>query len=67
MPETRRFDPRGWFLSACCTVLAGAVALTVAVHLIAAIWIWLVTIAGIAVLVGAVVSLLVWWHRRQPW
>lgn len=67
MRESRRQDPLGWFLSACCTLLAGAVALVVAVHLIAAVWLWLLAIAGIGIVLATVVSLLLWWHRRQPW
>jgi hypothetical protein len=67
MPETKRFDPLGWFFSACCTLLAGAVALTVAVHLIAAVWVALALVAGVVLLAGFVVMLATWWHRRQPW
>jgi len=71
MPESGQFDPvgslLGRFLSACVTVLAGAVALTVAVRLIAAVWVWLAIIAGVVVFLGVAVMLVTWWQRRRPW
>lgn len=67
MPETRRFDPLGWFLSTCIAVLIGAVALSVAIHLIAAIWVWLALGIGLVVILGTGAQLVAWWRRRQPW
>lgn len=67
MPESRRFDPLGWFLSTCFALLAGAVALSVAVHLLRSVWPWLLagflTVAAIA----ALIRLAIWWHRGQAW
>lgn len=67
MGDSKRIDPLGWFFSACCTLLAGAVALTVAVQLIAAVWVTLTLIAGVALLIGLATLSLTWWHRRRPW
>lgn len=67
MPEPKRFDPLGWFVSACFVVLVGAIALTVAVHLVRAIWLWLVVGAIVVVLAGVALQLLSWWRRRQLW
>ncbi|MFT4165670.1 MAG: hypothetical protein QM650_10565 [Microlunatus sp.] len=63
----RRFDPVGWFVSTCFAVLSGAVALTVAVHLVSAVWVWLLVGVAAVVTVGLGVQLVVWWHRRRPW
>jgi hypothetical protein len=67
MSESKRFDLLGWFSSACLTILVGAAALTIAVHLIAAIWVWLVLGAGVVGVVAFATALLVAWHRRQSW
>lgn len=67
MNELRRFDPVGWFVAACFSVLAGAVALVVAVHLVQAVWVWLVCLVGSALLLAFVVALFVAWQRRRPW
>lgn len=67
MSESRRFDPIGWFVSTCFALLVAAIALTVAVHLVVAIWPWL--LGGVAAIaaVTILVRLAVWWHGRQPW
>ena len=67
MNETKHFNPVDWFVATCFTLLAGAVALTIAVHLIQGIWVWLVTITGVVILIAIVVTALIWWHRRQSW
>jgi hypothetical protein len=67
MPESKSFDPLGWFSSTCLTILIGAAALTIAVHLIAAIWVWLVLGVVVVGLVALVATLFVAWHRRQSW
>lgn len=67
MPETKRVDPLGWFFSACCTLLLGVLALTLAVHLLQVIWVWLVTGIGIVVGLAVLIQLLLWWHGRRPW
>lgn len=67
MPETKRFNPLDWFISACFTVLAGAIALVVAIHLIQTIWLWLACIACISVAIGLIVTAVLVWRRRQPW
>ncbi|MDF3284957.1 hypothetical protein [Gordonia sp. N1V] len=58
-------NPLDWFRRFCLVVLFGAVALTIAVDLLARIWVWL-CIIGIA---GAVVWMIVlWWRSRsRPW
>ncbi|GAA1508642.1 hypothetical protein [Nocardioides humi] len=66
MTEPRRFDPLGWFVSVCFTILAAAAALTIAVHLLQTVWVWLLVLAAIAAGVGVLVRLLVW-RRRQSW
>lgn len=67
MTEKQRLDPIGWFASACFTILAGAVALALAVHLIQSIWLSLtLLLGGVAIIIGLVVAA-VWWHRRQQW
>lgn len=67
MGESTRFDPAGWFLSVCLTLLVAVISLVVAVELLRAIWAWLV--AGIVLaLLGAVgVRLALWWRRRRLW
>lgn len=67
MRDPYRFDPLGWFMSACVTVLFGAIALAVAVHLIQAIWVWLLLLAGIVAALAVAGSLALWWQRRRPW
>lgn len=67
MPEIKRFNPLDWFISACFTVLAGAAALVIAIHLIQSIWIWLACIVGISAAVTLIVAALLAWRRRQPW
>lgn len=67
MPETKRLNPLDWFVGTCFTVLAGAVALTIAVHLIENIWVWLAVGIGVVVLLSLLTTLLIWWHRRQSW
>jgi uncharacterized membrane protein YgdD (TMEM256/DUF423 family) len=58
-------NPIQWFVHACVLLLIGTVALTVAIHLLQAIWPWLL---GIALLAGAImVSVVVWRIRRRPW
>lgn len=67
MSEPSRFDPVGWFVSACFTILAGAVALVAAVHLVRAIWIWLAVGIAVVMLVAGAVQVVLWWRRRQLW
>lgn len=67
MGESKRFDPLGWLVSTCFTLLASAVAMVIAVDLIESIWAWLVTGIGVAVFIAALVSIGVWWQRRRPW
>lgn len=67
MGEGRRSDPAGWFLSVCLTVLVGVISLVVAVELLRAIWVWLVS-GAVLVLLGAIsVRLALWWQRRRLW
>lgn len=67
MTEKQRFDPIGWFVSACFTILAGAVALALAVHLLQSIWLALVVLLGAAAIIAALILGAIGWHRRQPW
>lgn len=67
MNESRRFDPVGWFVATCFSLLAGAVALVVAVHLVQAVWVWLACLAGGALLLALIAALSVAWQRRRPW
>lgn len=68
MPESRTgFNLLSWFFSACLTVLAGAVALRVAVQLIASIWRWLALGMAVVAVLALGVTVAVAWHRRQPW
>jgi hypothetical protein len=63
MSDKTRFDPLDWFASVCLTVLLGAVALTIAAHLMQQVWPWLVATAVMV----ALVRLAIWWHRRRTW
>ena len=67
MPETKHFNPLDWFLTACFTVLAGAVALVAAIHLLQAIWVGLAIGAGTVVLLGTAIHIAIWLYRRQSW
>lgn len=67
MPEPKRFDPLAWFVSGCFTLLAGAIALVVAVHLLESVWAPLLSIVGSAIIIGGIAALVTAWHRRQPW
>ena len=68
MPESKAgFNLLGWFFSTCLTILAGAIALSVAVHLIAAIWRWLALGIAVVAVLALAVMLVVAWHRRQQW
>ena len=65
MNNTPSNSPITWFFNACLLVLFGIIALSVAVHLLQAIWPWvlgfMLTIGGITV---AVIALRIW---RRPW
>lgn len=67
MPETKRFDPLSWFASTCFTILAGAIALAVAVHLIRSVWVWVLGGLGVVITLILLTQLILWWHRRQSW
>jgi len=65
MPDNKRFDPVGWFASAAMTLLFGAVALAVAVHLIQGVWPWLLGILALGAGIGLLVQLVLDWRRRR--
>jgi len=67
MGEARRFDPVGYFLSVCLTVLVGVISLVVAVELLRAIWMWLIVGVVLALLGAVGVRLALWWQRRRLW
>lgn len=67
MGESRRFDPAGWFLSVCLTVLVSVISLVVAVELLRAIWMWLVAGMFLALLGAVGLRLALWWQRRRLW
>lgn len=67
MGEQKRFDPVGWFLSVCLTVLIGVVALVVAVELVQALWVWLVVGVVLVLLVVGGGRAALWWQRRRLW
>lgn len=58
-------NPARWFFHACLLLLLGVIALSVAIHLLQAIWPWAL---GLAVLAGATATAVtVWRVRRRPW
>lgn len=58
-------NPIQWFFNACLLLLFGTVALSVAVHLLQAIWWW---VLGFLVLVAVVViGVAAWRFWRRPW
>jgi membrane protein implicated in regulation of membrane protease activity len=58
-------NPLQWFFHACLLILFGAIALSVAVHLLQAIWPW---VLGFALLIGAtIVGVIAWRAWRRPW
>jgi hypothetical protein len=68
MPENRtRFDPLGWLIATCTGLLFGAIALAIAVHLIRAVWPWLIGILATTAAVGLLTRFAWAWHRRQEW
>ncbi|MBB3602756.1 putative membrane protein YdbT with pleckstrin-like domain [Mycolicibacterium sp. BK556] len=57
--------PLQWFFHACLLILFGVIALSVAIHLLQAIWPW---VLGFALLAGAViVGVIAWRAWRRPW
>lgn len=58
-------NPTSWFLDAAVVLLAGAIALTIAIHLLVAILPWLLAIAGSGLIVWIVVVVIR--YRRQRW
>lgn len=69
MNERNRFDPTSWFVHTCLSILGGAIALSVAGHLLAQAWPWLLVFAGIGIAGVLFLRLLaqLWRGWRQPW
>ena len=58
-------NPFRWFFNACLLLLFGMVALSLALQLLGEIWPWLLLVGSI---VGAaVIGVIIWRERRNPW
>jgi membrane protein implicated in regulation of membrane protease activity len=58
-------NPLQWFFNACLLILFGVIALSVAVHLLQAIWPW---VLGFVLFAAAVtVGVVMWRIWRRPW
>ena len=58
-------NPIQWFFHACLLILFGVVALSVAVHLLQAIWVW---VLGFVIVAGLITIVVVAWRMwRRPW
>ena len=58
-------NPLQWFFNACLLILFGVIALSVAVHLLQAIWPWV--LGFILFAVAVTVGVIVWRIRSRPW
>ena len=67
MTNPKGFDPLATFISACMTLLFGAIALAVAVSLIQQIWVWLILIISAVGVIWILVRLVIGWSRGQSW
>lgn len=69
MNERTRFDPGSWFVSTCLSILGGTVALSIAGHLLARAWPWLLVCAGVGIAGVLFLRFLaqLWRGWRQPW
>jgi membrane protein implicated in regulation of membrane protease activity len=58
-------NPLQWFFNGCLLILFGVIALSVSVHLLQAIWPW---VLGFIVVVGGITAAVVVWRAwRRPW
>lgn len=58
-------SPLDWFARFCLVALFGTVGLTIAVDLLAHIWVWLCIIGAVAVAIW--IAILWWRSRSRPW
>lgn len=58
-------NPIQWFFNACLFLLLGTVALSVAVHLLQAIWAWVVGFVILGIIIAVAVA--GWRFWRRPW
>jgi hypothetical protein len=58
-------NPLQWFFNACLLFLFGVIAISVAVHLLQAIWPW---VLGFLLVAGGITAgIVIWRFWRRPW